>query len=407
MSKRVEVEAWQGRKVTSVVCGDHHTAVISDGGTLYTFGDASGTNSLVHVVKRCTYVAVYFVFWAQVRMASVCFAQLKCDRFVLGHAERAEVRTIAAQSHLVQCDEWWSAATADTKLLYGVTWAGILVWVIGVTCVLWLMCWYAVADVVHARGFGEMQCGRLLRECCREMRRSLRRRRRGSDDATAGLASAEHADARWNKEIASPGGRHSYLSLLLGSYRPGLWWWEFADIARKILLCGVFVYIRDQFGADQSAVPLVIAVVISILFAVVLGYCRPYADRNARVLVISLSANVVVVFIMLAGVVIKLRQGASTVADDDALGVLLACLLFAVPALVLVQALAEIRGAEAHPSTGRESSRKDSTAGLEDSSVNPIHRGSATEGARESSLRGASSKVTDTVTRGGHAVTVL
>ena len=38
--KRVEVEAWQGRKVTSVACGEVTRPVLDDG-TLYTFGLAT------------------------------------------------------------------------------------------------------------------------------------------------------------------------------------------------------------------------------------------------------------------------------------------------------------------------------------------------------------------------------
>ena len=45
--KRVEVEAWKGRKVTSVACGANHTAVVLDHGTLYTFGDG-GNGRLGH-----------------------------------------------------------------------------------------------------------------------------------------------------------------------------------------------------------------------------------------------------------------------------------------------------------------------------------------------------------------------
>ena len=45
--KRVEVEAWQGRRVTSVACGEYHTAVILDDGTLHTFG-SGGSGRLGH-----------------------------------------------------------------------------------------------------------------------------------------------------------------------------------------------------------------------------------------------------------------------------------------------------------------------------------------------------------------------
>ena len=160
-------------------------------------------------------------------------------------------------------------------------------------------------------------------------------------------------------------------------------------MARKILLCGVFMYIRNQFGASQSAVPLIIAVVVSMLYTVLLGFFRPYSDRHWRVLVIALSANVVVVFVMLAGVVIKLRQGASTAADDDALGVLLSCLLFAVPALVLVQALAELTCCGAGARAGA-ANRKGSVLVQ---AVSPIHQGTGGDGhTRKSSLRGASRK---------------
>ena len=34
----------QGRKVTSVACGEHHTAVVLDDGTLYTFGSGGMVN---------------------------------------------------------------------------------------------------------------------------------------------------------------------------------------------------------------------------------------------------------------------------------------------------------------------------------------------------------------------------
>ena len=97
--------------------------------------------------------------------------------------------------------------------------------------------------------------------------------------------------------------------------------------------------------SSLSAVPLIIALVVSVLYIALLGFFQPYSNSNRRVFFIALCANVVVVFMMLAGVVIKLQRGVGTAAGDDALGVVLACLLLAVPALVLAQARAELRSA--------------------------------------------------------------
>ena len=79
------------RRVVSVSCGGEHTAAVLDDGALYTFGEASGTPSLLHVVHRLMMVGIYFcVLGAGAHGQRVRAAP--CDRFVLGHAERAEVR---------------------------------------------------------------------------------------------------------------------------------------------------------------------------------------------------------------------------------------------------------------------------------------------------------------------------
>jgi hypothetical protein len=139
----------------------------------------------------------------------------------------------------------------------------------------------------------------------------------------------------------------------MGAYKYRFWYWELVEIGRKLCLTALFVWIRDAFHDEQSPVPLVMAVVITLIDLVVVASQRPFKDyelkitinngNNSKELVrdssnymLSLLTTISLIFVLQAALLLKTKDEEANWYNAATFDMVLVGLLLTPPAVAVL-----------------------------------------------------------------------
>jgi hypothetical protein len=125
------------------------------------------------------------------------------------------------------------------------------------------------------------------------------------------------------------------------------------EIGRKLCLTALFVWIRDAFHDEQSPVPLVMAVVITLVDLVVVASLRPFKDyelkittkngnkseelvRDSSNYMLSLLTTISLTFVLLAALLLKTKDEEANWYNAATFDLVLVGLLLTPPAVALL-----------------------------------------------------------------------
>jgi hypothetical protein len=181
--------------------------------------------------------------------------------------------------------------------------------------------------------------------------KSGERSRSAVEREQAAAALEKKRDEQWRQFLSHPDRR--YLYLLMGAYKYRFWYWELVEIGRKLCLTALFVWIRDAFHDEQSPVPLVMAVVITLIDLVVIASLRPFKDyevnittnngnkseelvRDSSNYMLSLLTTISLIFVLQAALLLKTKDEEANWYNAATFDVLLVGLLLTPPAVALL-----------------------------------------------------------------------
>jgi hypothetical protein len=102
----------------------------------------------------------------------------------------------------------------------------------------------------------------------------------------------------WSRRERLP--NEKYLRFFIRDYTPSMWWWECAELLKRLMLTGAAVFFNR---GTLMQIALSMSVVVSYLLALLL--IRPYQQHNT----FAFSTNTLLFFTLFAGLFVKLKAG--------------------------------------------------------------------------------------------------
>jgi hypothetical protein len=96
-----------------------------------------------------------------------------------------------------------------------------------------------------------------------------------------------------------------HVRFLWGDYQPAFFFWECADISRKLLLTSFVLFVDQEHGSTR-VLRLYLATALSVMYVVVLCLARPL--RRADNLYLAALANLLLTLCFVSGIIIKLCE---------------------------------------------------------------------------------------------------